>query len=120
MYTDKLPKTSEHRFETMATLPNICSKYTKSDRSVDLAKLSQRNPNYMIKETAFGNNLATADQGFKKNIKGQVSFDKMKAREPLDKASEYAANIYTYADSVDRHFKSGHKPLFKGITSMNK
>ena len=72
MYTDKMPPTSEHRFNAGNALPTICSKYKKSDRSFDLAKMSQRNLNYMIKDTAFGNNLATADQGLKKQIKGQV------------------------------------------------
>ena len=78
----------------------------------------------MIKESAFGNTLATGDQGIKKTIKGQVSFDKMRSREPLNAASEYAANIYTYADSVESQFKpsssmtSGHKPLFQGVSTM--
>ena len=105
MYTDKLPPTSEHRFESINTLPNINSKFRRSDRSFNLAKISQRDSNFMIKESAFGNTLVTGDHDIKKTIKGQVSFDKMRSREPLGQTSEYAANIYTYADRVESQFK---------------
>jgi len=58
-YTDKLPPTSEHRFKSFKTLPNILSKFRKSDRTFDLSKMSRRDPNFMIKDTAFGNQMTS-------------------------------------------------------------
>ena len=53
----------------------------------------------------------------------------MKPRKPLilESTTKYAANIYTYADSINRALQktrvpkvkgSSAKPLFKGITTM--
>ena len=69
MYTDLLPSTSEARFETINVLPRIASKYKKSDRGFYLDRMSQRDPNFMVKET-FGNMLSSEQKGFKPNIVG--------------------------------------------------
>ena len=50
-YTDRLPETSEHRFDSINVLPRIASKYKKSDRGFDLDKMTQRDPNFMVKES---------------------------------------------------------------------
>jgi len=48
MYTDRLPVTSEARFETINTLPKISSKYKSSNQGFSLEKMSERDPNFMI------------------------------------------------------------------------
>ena len=70
MYTDKLPQTSEHRFQSTKELPSILSKYKKSDRSFDISKMSKRDPNFLINETSFGNQMILADKTIKRAIKG--------------------------------------------------
>ena len=48
MYTDKLPPTSEHRFDRINVLPSISSKHRKSDRGFSLEKMTERDSHYMI------------------------------------------------------------------------
>jgi len=48
-YTDKLPKTSEQRFDTINVLPRIASKYKKSDIGFHMDKMTERDPNIMVK-----------------------------------------------------------------------
>ena len=69
LYTNFLPQTSEHRFDTIDTLPRIASKYKKNDRGFSLQKMSTRDPNFMVKET-FGGLLSSEQKGFKPVIKG--------------------------------------------------
>ena len=69
MYTDRLPETSEHRFDTINVLPGIASKYKKTDRGFDLDKMTQRDPNFMVKES-YGAMLSNEQKGFKPHIKG--------------------------------------------------
>ena len=71
LYTNFLPQTSEARFENINTLPRIASKYKKNDRGFSLEKMSQRDPNFMVKET-FGGMLSSEQKGFKPVTKGQV------------------------------------------------
>ena len=71
MYTDRLPETNDNRFETINVLPRIASKYKKSDRGFSLEKMSNRDPNFMVKQT-FGNMLSAEQKGFKPIVKGQV------------------------------------------------
>ena len=58
MYTDLLPQTSDARYETINVLPKIASKYKKSDRGFYIDRMSERDPNFMVKET-FGNLLSS-------------------------------------------------------------
>ena len=60
--TDKLPEVNEHRFETINALPRIASKYKKSDLGFQMALMTERDPNYLVKET-FGNMLSAEQQG---------------------------------------------------------
>ena len=69
LYTNFLPQTSEHRFDTIDTLPRIASKYKKNDRGFSLQKMSTRDPNFMVKES-FGGMLSSEQKGFKPVIKG--------------------------------------------------
>ena len=57
MYTDNLPNLCEQRFENINVLPKIASKYKKSDRGFSLEKMSNRDPNFMVKQS-FGNLLS--------------------------------------------------------------
>ena len=70
LYTDRLPQISQ-TFKTIDTLPKIASKYKKADRGFSLEKMTQRDPNFMVKQT-FGNLLDPNLQGFRPAIKGQV------------------------------------------------
>jgi len=58
MYTNNLPQLCEHRFDNINTLPRIASKYKKNDRGFSLQKMSERDPNFMIKES-FGGMLSS-------------------------------------------------------------
>ena len=81
-YTDKLAGASEKRFDTINVLPRISSKYRKSDLGFQMDKMSERDPNFMVKES-FGILLSPEQQGFKPVIKGNVQFAKQKARMPM-------------------------------------
>lgn len=123
LYTDRLPETSEKRFETINVLPRIASKYKNSEQGFYLDRMSQRDPNFMI-GPSHGSLLSNEQKGYKPVIKGQVQFNKQQARQPIVHASaKYGANIYTYADSINYALQKGKftkqkVPLFKGITTM--
>ena len=101
-------------------LPKIASKYKKSDRGFYIDRMSERDPNFMVKET-FGNLLSSEQKGFKPNIIGQVKFDKMKPRKPLilESSAKYAPNIYTYADSIKHALDKGRVPVPKLGSNSN-
>ena len=71
MYTDKLPVTSENRFETINSLPRIASKYRNVDRGFSLEKMSKRDTNYMIMPS-YGQMISAEEKGMKPVVKGQV------------------------------------------------
>lgn len=48
MYTDKLPPTSEHRFDRINVLPSINSKHRNTDMGFSLRKMTERDSNYLI------------------------------------------------------------------------
>lgn len=99
-YVDRLPPTSEARFETINTLPRIASKYKNSDRGFELGRMSERDPNFMI-SPSFGVLLSNEQKGFKPVVKGNVAFDKQKSREPmLTSSAKFQPNIYSYADNI--------------------
>ena len=124
-YTDKLAGASEKRFDTINVLPRISSKYRKSDLGFQMDKMSERDPNFMVKES-FGILLSPEQQGFKPVIKGNVQFAKQKARMPmLTTSAKYQTSIYTYADGISHALsktKGGGNnkapSLFRGMTTM--
>ncbi len=68
MYTDRLPETSEKRFETVNVLPKIASKY-RSGQKFSIKNMSERDPNFMIAPT-HGILLSNEQKGYKPVIKG--------------------------------------------------
>ena len=106
LYTDRLPEISQN-FETINTLPRIASKYKKTDRGFSLEKMTQRDPNALIKPS-FGALLSPELQGFRPHVKGQVAFAKMNSRKPLlAEKGKQAPDVYSYAESLGHALAKG-------------
>ena len=97
---------SERRFENTNLLPSVASKYRRSNQTVLLEKLTERNLDHMIKKT--NGKMVGAELLQQPNqIKGSVRFSRQTNRKDLVKRDPCnldgaQPSIYTYADGIKR------------------